>query len=1039
MKWFRVFIAVLFFAALAWSGFFAYQRAQHPSPFPKPTLTSVDPFVVDASILKSRNNTVTITGTGFQKGATIKIFQNAPQNTVIVSSTRITARLALDTLPFGYYDIMVTNPDGQFAILRSGLALRSPDGVVPKSLYTIKRTDHAQAAFASGGEPGQLDAASRIPTATDRDGVMVSAGNRPDDVGYTQDLNGKWVRTNFALTSERDPITGKGRSASKAIKYLDAGINVILTINDQDDSNILTPYGDLATWPKAGFPYADKTVFQKDVADAVEPLLPYLDQGREIWIQSENEVGDASYSSQNGKKDGNMFWRGTTLDYLQTLDALAEEIHGLDSRLKVVLSSFTSVAEDVVIAPPDPQDPQYEQKLISYNYQVLRMGTMLADPNFDVADLHFYGCASDIAAKVQWVQDHMPADKLWVTTEMSGPDYPVCPGAIDWQQDLAGFEQQQAVEVTTRMTACAQSGGSVCLWFSLFDLNDEVPEYNHLGLIEHNTSFPPPPVRLKSAYDAFKNYTALNTNQAPVLSPIGNHVITVGGTLSLSVIASDPDNNPLTYTASNLPSGATFANQVMTWTPGADQAGTYDNVRISVTDGSLTDSEDIAISVNRAPTISPISGQTVASGQTLVFAITASDPDKDRITISATALPPGAVVQDNGDGTGVFSWTPTTDQVVTYTATLVVSDGNASALQDVAISVNGAPLPPTPPPEENPPPQPSPPPTPNDMNTSQTPLGSGGTFLESKWFTAYGSKTRGGFYIASGDVWGDDRDEIIVGTASGLSPQVRIFSNDGTPRGQFYAYQKSFRGGVRVAACDLDGDGRDEIVTAPGPGALPNIKIFDVYGNQVLAKQIWVLDGKSKRGVNIACGDVTGDGKAEIIAGASIGSGQVTVHHANGSRTANFWPFGRTSHNGVQVAVGDVSGDQTKDILVSTENGSPQVRSYTPRGKRLSLTLNPFANNFRGGVSLASGDLNGDGMTFVVVSPGAHAQPTVKTYPASDKKLETEFFSYSKNFTGGVRIASGDVDGDGVDDIITIPASGSTAQVRLYTKNGSQL
>jgi VCBS repeat-containing protein len=90
------------------------------------------------------------------------------------------------------------------------------------------------------------------------------------------------------------------------------------------------------------------------------------------------------------------------------------------------------------------------------------------------------------------------------------------------------------------------------------------------------------------------------SNHAPVLQPIGNQSVLEGQTLQFTVNATDPDDDPLTYSAIDLPDGASFDTETLafSWTPGSGQAGTYNNVHFEVSDGSLTDSEDITITVN---------------------------------------------------------------------------------------------------------------------------------------------------------------------------------------------------------------------------------------------------------------------------------------------------------------------------------------------------------------------------------------------------------------------------------------------------------
>jgi hypothetical protein len=88
-------------------------------------------------------------------------------------------------------------------------------------------------------------------------------------------------------------------------------------------------------------------------------------------------------------------------------------------------------------------------------------------------------------------------------------------------------------------------------------------------------------------------------NHAPVLSTIGSKTVALGKLLQFTISATDPDQDALTYSASRLPPGATFnpATRAFRWTPGPKQSGTYKNVRFKVSDGQLTDFENIAIRV----------------------------------------------------------------------------------------------------------------------------------------------------------------------------------------------------------------------------------------------------------------------------------------------------------------------------------------------------------------------------------------------------------------------------------------------------------
>jgi VCBS repeat-containing protein len=132
-------------------------------------------------------------------------------------------------------------------------------------------------------------------------------------------------------------------------------------------------------------------------------------------------------------------------------------------------------------------------------------------------------------------------------------------------------------------------------------------------------------------------YAVTSHNQAPVLNFIGNRTVNEGALLSFTISATDPDGDTLTYSASNLPSGATFtpSTRAFSWIPTSGQAGTYANVHFQVTDGILNDYEDITITVsdvakNQAPTNISLSNTSVAENQavnTVVGAFSSTDPD----------------------------------------------------------------------------------------------------------------------------------------------------------------------------------------------------------------------------------------------------------------------------------------------------------------------------------------------------------------------------------------------------------------------------
>ena len=188
-----------------------------------------------------------------------------------------------------------------------------------------------------------------------------------------------------------------------------------------------------------------------------------------------------------------------------------------------------------------------------------------------------------------------------------------------------------------------------------------------------------------------------NVKRPPVLDQIGDRSVNENSSLEFTVNASDPDGDTLTYSASNLPDGAAFDPDTRTfsWTPAFEQSGTYPDVHFEVSDGELTDRENITIlvnNINRPPVLDQIGDRTVNENCSLEFMVNASDPDGDVLAYSASNLPDGAAFNPH---TRTFSWTPTFDQSGTHPdVQFEVSDGGSTDRVNITITVNNTNRPP---------------------------------------------------------------------------------------------------------------------------------------------------------------------------------------------------------------------------------------------------------------------------------------------------------------------------------------------------------
>jgi hypothetical protein len=121
-----------------------------------------------------------------------------------------------------------------------------------------------------------------------------------------------------------------------------------------------------------------------------------------------------------------------------------------------------------------------------------------------------------------------------------------------------------------------------------------------------------------------------------------------------------------------------------------------------------------------------------------------------------------------------------------------------------------------------------------------------------KEFNVYDSNIKSGIKIAAGTFDNDIKDSLVSGSGAGQPPEVMVFSLVGELNEKFFAYDKNFRGGVNVAAGDIDGDGVDEIITGAGNGGGPQVRIFDASGK--VKGHFFAYDKNFAAEVNVAAG-----------------------------------------------------------------------------------------------------------------------------------------------------------------------------------------
>jgi uncharacterized protein (TIGR03437 family) len=170
---------------------------------------------------------------------------------------------------------------------------------------------------------------------------------------------------------------------------------------------------------------------------------------------------------------------------------------------------------------------------------------------------------------------------------------------------------------------------------------------------------------------------------------------------NITLSGADVDGDTLSFTITKQPTNGTLTGTIpnLIYTPNANFFGT-DELRYRASDGKTTSNEGVIsitiTSVNDVPVITVPGPQTVITGQSVSFAVTAADVDANQsLTLTTTNLPPGATFQQTNSSStaaaGQFNWTPTEGQTGSFTVTFTVTDNGLpvlSANKTVTIVVN---------------------------------------------------------------------------------------------------------------------------------------------------------------------------------------------------------------------------------------------------------------------------------------------------------------------------------------------------------------
>jgi autotransporter-associated beta strand protein len=543
----------------------------------------------------------------------------------------------------------------------------------------------------------------------------------------------------------------------------------------------------------------------------------------------------------------------------------------------------------------------------------------------------------------------------------------------------------------------------------------------------------------------FTNTATLTTTFAgPTPSQVG-HMLVGGGnttygnaTLVLNYVGFTPMAGQSFDIVSN--GGFGIGQFVNAPAPGPDLInGIYYLVTYSGTAGS----GDFILTVGQQPVITSASSATFTVSSAGSFTVTTTGNPPPTITV-AGGLPAGVTLVNNGNGTATIAGTPAPDTGGIYVVTLTAANGVLpNAVQTFTLSVEQAPAI-------------------TSAGNATFPLGSAGSFtITTSGFPAATIKVTGS--LPSGLTFTDNGNgtATVAGTPSGVAPgmySVAITVSNGVGPAVTQAFV------ITIVPSTTH-----YIVTGAGAGGGPQVNVYNA-GTGALVASFFAFAPSFTGGVRVAVADVNSDGTPDIICAAGPGGGpqvividgtklnqlQANGQIANAAIISSFYAFTPTFAGGVYVGAAVSVSGQREIVVGAGAGGGPQVEvidaskiAVQSNGQiansALLTSFFAFSPTFAGGVRVALGDINGDGTLDIIAGAGPGGGPQVVVIDGTKLRqvqsngqiantaVLTSFFAFNSALSGGVFVAAGDVDGSGKVEIIVSAGPASLMTLPLVT------
>jgi glucose/arabinose dehydrogenase len=220
-------------------------------------------------------------------------------------------------------------------------------------------------------------------------------------------------------------------------------------------------------------------------------------------------------------------------------------------------------------------------------------------------------------------------------------------------------------------------------------------------------------------------------------------------------------------------------------------------------------------------------------------------------------------------------------------------------------------------------------------------------------------------------------------------------------------------------------------VVGADAGGTPMVRLLDASNESVL-RSFLAYDATFLGGVNVALGELTGDDIPDVITSSGMFDNVRVFDGATGELLRSFNPYpGFTG--AAYVAATDINQDGLADIITGAgAGGGPHVKVFSGKDNSLLESFFAYAPGFTGGVRVAVGDFNGDTKPDIITAAGPGGGPHVKVFDGGSLAVLASFYAYDPSFNGGVWVAAGDLDANGKVEIITGAGAGGSPHVKVF-------